>query len=101
MDANGNQIDNLMQITGMCGGSYYNPNGNYYLQFIPDTFLMGAFSIPLEDGIMDGFGLYQSWVPLGDFIFPFIPYQMVVNGWCGIDNIGPKLNSTTTGYTIQ
>jgi hypothetical protein len=100
VDSFGRQINNLMLITGLCNSANYNPNGNYFLQFNPDSLMMAAFSIPLEDGIMDGSGLYQSWVPLGDFIFPFIPYQMVVNGWCGIDNIGPKLNSTSTGYRI-
>jgi hypothetical protein len=102
VDQFGVMIPNLLRIRGQCSPFLFNASRTYYMQFRPTVKWMSNFNIALTDGIMDGSGFYESWVPLGDFIFPFIAYTLVVDGYCGIDNIGPqRLYSNSTGYTFQ
>jgi len=60
-----------MQIVGMCSGFSNNQNNIFSLQFLPNKPTIQPFSVPLQAGTYDNDGFYKTWVPLGDFIFPF------------------------------
>jgi len=97
---NGTIITNFIQIKGLCSPNSANLNSPNNFVFSPTITAYQTYLMPMGALSTVGMGFYQTFVPMGGYIFPYTDYHMAINGWCGYDTIGPVLHSTGTRFSI-